>query len=165
MNETIGRPSIFVALGSNLGDSRSILVEAITALRALSRQVMAASSLWTTEPVDCPPGSPDFLNAVVGFVAVTVPDPHALLDVLQSMEREWGRRPKEIMNEPRPLDLDLLAWGDRVVETPRLILPHPRAHRRRFVLGPWSEIAPEFRLPPLGRRIRELLREVEREGP
>ena len=161
MNKMSDKLCIFVALGSNQGDSRGILEEAIAALRAWSRSPIAVSSFWRTAPVDCPPGSPDFLNAVVGFVSVSHANPLALLDALQSLERQGGRQPKTVHNEPRPLDLDLLAWDDQVLTTARLILPHPRAHLRRFVLGPWAEIAPDFRWPLLGRRVKDLLAELE----
>jgi 2-amino-4-hydroxy-6-hydroxymethyldihydropteridine diphosphokinase len=161
MNQMSDGPGIFVSLGSNQGDSRFILEQAIEALRSLAEGPMAVSSLWRTAPVDCPPGSPDFLNAVAGFESVKARDPHGLLEILQRMERQWGRQPKKVQNEPRPLDLDLLAWEDRVIETPLLVLPHPRAHLRRFVLGPWAEIAPDFRWPGSFQTVRQLLEEAE----
>jgi 2-amino-4-hydroxy-6-hydroxymethyldihydropteridine diphosphokinase len=150
-------PSIFVALGSNLGDSPRIVRDALARLRALSAGPVASSSLWTSTPVDCPPGSPLFVNAVARLVARDGETPESLLDALQAMEAEAGRRPKVVLNEPRPLDLDLLAWDGLSMATPRLVLPHPRAHRRRFVLQPWSEIAPGWVVAGVGRTVSDLL--------
>jgi 2-amino-4-hydroxy-6-hydroxymethyldihydropteridine diphosphokinase len=73
------------------------------------------------------------------------------------LEKEFGRQPKSILNQPRPLDLDLIAFGNETWNTPELILPHPRAHQRQFVLQPLAEIAPEFILPGQGRTVAELL--------
>ncbi len=89
--------------------------------------------------------------------------PETLLDKLQALEKEFGRRPKKVLNEPRMLDLDLIAFGRTTRNTPLLILPHPRAHERRFVLEPLSEIAPDFVLPGKTRTVRELLRELVQE--
>lgn len=149
--------SIFVALGSNLGDSPRIVRDALAGLRALSAGPVAASSLWTSTPVDCPPGSPMFVNAVARLVARDGEAPESLLDALQAMEAGAGRRPKVVLNEPRPLDLDLLAWGGLALATPRLVLPHPRAHQRRFVLQPWSELDPEWVVAGVGRTVSDLL--------
>jgi 2-amino-4-hydroxy-6-hydroxymethyldihydropteridine diphosphokinase len=147
----------FVALGSNLGDSRRILFDAQTHLQNFSDALMLASSLWQTTPVDCPPESPKFLNAVAGLVPRAGETPESLLQKLQALEKEAGRRPKKILNEPRPLDLDLIAFGNEVRHSPELILPHPRAHQRRFVLQPLSEIAPDFILPGQLETVAQLL--------
>lgn len=150
-------PCIFVALGSNLGDSPAILGEALARLAGWSSAPVQASSLWTSTPVDCPPGSPLFVNAVARLTGRPGDLPEGLLDALQALEREAGRRPKQVLNEPRPLDLDLLAWDALVLDTPRLVLPHPRAHLRRFVLQPWAELAPWFVVPGVGRTVGALL--------
>ncbi len=150
-------PEVVVALGSNLGDSAATLRAAMLRLRARSHSTFAASSLWQSTPVDCPPGSPLFLNAVVVFQPMTGDSPESLLDHLQILEREFGRQPKVVLNEPRPLDLDLIAFGQEARNTPRLELPHPRAHLRRFVLEPLCEIAPELVLPGQTKTARELL--------
>ena len=147
----------FVALGGNLGDARATLHDAIGRLAALAGEPLLSSSLWRSTPVDCPPGSPDFINAVVAFTPLPRFTPESLLAELQALEREFGRRPKVVLNEPRPLDLDLIAWGDEVRHTPTLTLPHPRAHLRRFVLLPLSELAPELVLPGQTRTVAELL--------
>ncbi len=147
----------FVALGSNLGDSQRVLREAMQQLQAISRQPLVKSSLWQTSPVDCPPGSPLFVNAVVALVPGVGETPESLLAQLQAMEKEFGRRPKKVLNEPRPLDLDLIAFGREAWNTLELTLPHPRAHLRRFVLQPLSEIAPKLIMPGQTQTIAELL--------
>jgi len=83
--------------------------------------------------------------------------PEGLLAELQRMEREFGRRPKVVLNEPRPLDLDLIAWGQEVRRTAVLTLPHPRAHLRHFVLCPLAELAPDLMMPGLPQSVRQLL--------
>ena len=113
-----------------------------------------------TTPVDCPPGSPDFVNAVVSFKPRTNETPESLLEKLQALEKEFGRAPKKIPNEPRPLDLDLIAFGNETRNSPELILPHPRAHLRKFVLQPLSEIAPELILPGRTKTVAQLLAEL-----
>src|SRR5262249_37677218 len=110
---------------------------------------------------DCPPGSPKFLNAVVGFEPATGQTAESLLVKLQALEREFGRRSKLVLNEPRPLDLDLIAFGNERRSTPTLTLPHPRAHLRRFVLEPLSEIAPDFVLPGQTRTVVDLLASLQ----
>ena len=148
---------VFVALGSNLGDSRDIIRRALERLEGLSDEPLLRSSLMETAPVDCPPGSPPFINAVCGLVPRASETPHTLLDKLQAIEKEFGRAPKKIVNEPRVLDLDLIAFGREIISTPTLVLPHPRAHLRRFVLEPLCEIAPDFKLPGQPRTVKELL--------
>jgi len=146
-----------VALGSNLGDSRKIILDAMARLQNLSDQPILKSSLWQTSPVNCPPDSPRFVNAVAGLVPRTGETPESLLEKLRSLEKESGRQPKMALNEPRPLDLDLIAFGAETRATPELVLPHPRAHQRRFVLQPLSEIAPELVLPGQGKTVSQLL--------
>jgi 2-amino-4-hydroxy-6-hydroxymethyldihydropteridine diphosphokinase len=146
-----------VALGSNLGDSAIVLRSVLAELERLSCGPFRASSLWRSAPVDCPPGSPPFLNAVCLWYPTPDSTPESLLDLLQGMERRFGRVPKTIHNEPRPLDLDLIAFGQRVLHQPRLNLPHPRAHQRRFVLAPLQEIAPGLQLPGTPLTVSDLL--------
>jgi 2-amino-4-hydroxy-6-hydroxymethyldihydropteridine diphosphokinase len=152
--------AVFVALGSNQGDSRQIIRQAMKRLRDLSTRPLLKSSLWQTKPVDCPPGSPMFVNAVVGLVASKGETPEALLVKLQAIEKEFGRPAKKILNEPRLLDLDLIAFGTQTRGTDRLTLPHPRAHQRHFVLQPLCEIAPELILPKQSSSVSELLVEL-----
>jgi len=148
---------VIVALGSNLGDSRRTILAAIDRLQAFSAEPLLRSSLWRSTPVDCPPDAPDFVNAVVGLVPLPHETPETLLDKLQTLEREFGRQPKRVHNESRPLDLDLIAFGDETRCTERLTLPHPRAPLRRFVLAPLAEIMPHFVLPGQTLTIAELL--------
>jgi 2-amino-4-hydroxy-6-hydroxymethyldihydropteridine diphosphokinase len=147
----------FVALGSNLGDSADIVRRAFDRLQSLSPAPLLRSSLWRTDPVDCPPGSPPFVNAMAGLRPRTEETPQSLLRQLQILEAEFGRQRGNVPNEPRLLDLDLIAFGARTLNSPELVLPHPRAHLRRFVLQPLAEIAPEFVLPRQGRGVADLL--------
>jgi len=111
----------------------------VDALRGVMH-VVRVSSLHETEPADAPPGSPWFLNAVL--LGYTTLAPLALLDALLSIERRLGRRRTGVRNEPRVIDIDLIAYGATLMRTPRLTLPHPRAHKREFVLAPWREVSP-----------------------
>ncbi|MBX3731074.1 MAG: 2-amino-4-hydroxy-6-hydroxymethyldihydropteridine diphosphokinase [Verrucomicrobiae bacterium] len=159
-----GRPSratpgscVCVALGSNLGDSPRLLVEAMDALDRIATGAVRRSSIWWSTPDACPPGSPVFANAAVVLAPRRGETPESLLAKLQALEREFGRRPKQVLNEARPLDLDLIAWAGEVRSGPVLTLPHPRAHLRRFVLAPLAELVPEFVLPGQVRTVCELL--------
>ncbi|MFN3304434.1 MAG: 2-amino-4-hydroxy-6-hydroxymethyldihydropteridine diphosphokinase [Roseateles sp.] len=131
----------YVGLGANLGaDLLDTLSRAATALVALpGTRLVALSSAWRSAPVDA--GGPDFLNAVV--VLDTELAPLELLDALQAIEQAHGRE-RPYRNAPRTLDLDLLMLGDQVLDTPRLVLPHPRLRERAFVLRPLLEVAPQF---------------------
>jgi 2-amino-4-hydroxy-6-hydroxymethyldihydropteridine diphosphokinase len=141
-----GAPAV-VALGSNLGDSRLLVTAALRRLQDRAGNQFRASSLYVSAPVDCPAGSSDFVNAVCLFVPQPGETPESLLGHLLALEREFGRRPKTVDNEPRPLDLDLIAFGSATRTTAALTLPHPRAHLRRFVLEPLCEIAPDLQPP------------------
>jgi 2-amino-4-hydroxy-6-hydroxymethyldihydropteridine diphosphokinase len=154
------RELAFVALGSNLGNSPETIKRGFDRLQTLSTQPLLRSSLWRTAPVDCPPGSPSFVNAVAGLHPRGDETPQSLLRQLQVLETEFGRRRSHVANEPRILDLDLIAFGARMVNLPDLILPHPRAHVRRFVLQPLAEIAPDFVLPGQTRTVKELLEDL-----
>ena len=151
---------VIVALGANLGDSSETLREAMQRLDLLAALPSQRSSLWQSSPVDCPPGSPPFVNAAVAFEPAAGETPESLLTKLQTLEKEFGRAAKKVLNEPRPLDLDLIAFGAEVRSTSQLTLPHPRAHLRRFVLEPLNEIAPDLVLPGQTKPIRQLLAEI-----
>lgn len=155
-------PSVLaiIALGSNLGDSPQIISAAMERLQNFSDEPVLKSSLWQTAPIDCPPGSPNFLNAVVGLTPRAGETPESLLKKMRGLEIEFGRQPKKILNEARPLDLDLIAFGNEVRNSPELILPHPRAHQRRFVLQPLSELAPGLILPGQIKTVLQLLDET-----
>jgi 2-amino-4-hydroxy-6-hydroxymethyldihydropteridine diphosphokinase len=141
--------TIAIALGSNLGDRAQTLRRAVDELRKIVHLVRV-SAFRETEPVDAPPGSPRFLNAVaVGYTKLA---PLELLDALQSIEAKLGRRRTRVRNAPRTIDLDLLFHGAHRMRTPRLTLPHPRYREREFVMGPLREVlAP---LPACGERDR-----------
>ena len=147
----------FIALGSNFGNSREIILEAMARLQEFSEAPVLKSSFWQTTPVDCPPGSPLFINAVVGVVPRENETAGSLLKKLQQVEKEFGRTPKIILNEARPLDLDLISFGNETRTLEDFILPHPRAHKRRFVLQPLSEIAPDLILPGQKKTVKQLL--------
>jgi 2-amino-4-hydroxy-6-hydroxymethyldihydropteridine diphosphokinase len=165
------KPLAIVALGSNLGNSRQIVLDAMAQLQNFSGTPILKSSLWQTSPVNCPPNSPKFVNAVVGLIPKENETPESLLKKLRELEIEFGRSQKKIPNEPRPLDLDLIAFGKEIRpaaskrseggNSPELILPHPRAHVRKFVLQPLSEIAPELILPGQGNTVAEWLRKLD----
>ena len=134
------------------------------ALGDLAGGSLRRSSVWRSAPVDCPPDSPPFINAVVGLAPATGWTPWSLLDRLQAMERAFGRLPKTVLNQPRPLDLDMILWGDLQLESERLVLPHPRAHGRRFVLQPLAEFAPDLLWPGQGRTVAQLLADLDEGG-
>lgn len=140
-----------------MGDSEAILCRAMERLAQISEAPAQKSSLYQTTPVDCPPGSPPFVNAVVGFAPRADETPESLLEKLQQLEREFGRKAKLVLNEPRRLDLDLICYGHEVRNTAALKLPHPRAAQRRFVLQPLAEIAPELVLPGQKKTVQQLL--------
>lgn len=147
-----------IALGSNLGDRLANLRFGRDQLSEHLGPVLSAG-IFETEPVGCPPGSPSFLNTVVEFDCDL--DPRACLELTQSIQRAAGRESPTIANAPRPLDLDLLYLGDTILDTPELILPHPRLHLRCFVLAPLAEISPDLILPTQTRTIQQLLTDLE----
>ena len=134
-----------------------IVLRALEDLREMSVGRFRASSLWRTSPVDCPPGSADFVNAVAAFSAEAT-SPEWLLSRLKTLERRYGRAEAPVRNAPRELDLDLLLFGDVLRRTKRLTLPHPRALVRGFVMTPAAEAAPEWTWPGEGRTIADLAR-------
>lgn len=162
-DESTNRTAV-VALGANLGDAAETVRAAIERLRPLSAGNFRASTLWETEPFDCPPGSSPFTNAAVAFLVKEEENPESLLDRLHTLESGFGRRRSGQLNEPRTLDLDLIAFGEERRNSPALILPHPRAHERTFVLGPLAEILPDFRAPGWPACAAELLRKLSRSG-
>ena len=145
-----------VALGTNLADARGGPAERMEAALACfsghGLHVVKRSSWWGSlawpEPRD-----PPFLNGVA--LVQTKLEPPAVLEALHMIERAFGRR-RALRNAPRTLDLDLIAHGRRVVAGPELVLPHPRAAERLFVMGPLAEIAPLWRHPQSGRTAAEL---------
>ena len=137
----------FVGLGANLGDRRGAIIAALDALAALpATHLVARSSLFASAPLEA--DGPEFVNAVAALD--TCLTAHELLEALQRIELAH-RRTRSHRNAPRTLDLDLLAHGELVLRSPALTLPHPRLHRRAFVLRPLLELAPDLALPGLGR--------------
>jgi 2-amino-4-hydroxy-6-hydroxymethyldihydropteridine diphosphokinase len=148
----------YVGFGANLGDPASTLRAAAAEVGRRAGRVSAASLVYRSAPVGVT-DQPPFLNAVA---ALDTPLPaDELLDVLLAVEAEHGRV-REVRWGPRTLDLDLIAYGDEVRDDPRLILPHPRAHEREFVLRPLCDIAPGVVLG--GRTAREWLAELDPQG-
>jgi 2-amino-4-hydroxy-6-hydroxymethyldihydropteridine diphosphokinase len=148
-----------IALGSNLGDRKAEIEAGFAFLRGLSADgAIRRSTVLETAPVDCPPGSAPFLNAVAEIqVDSAALSPFALHAQLKRFELERGRSREHARNAPRPLDLDLIYFGEFAVESPELTIPHPRAAQRRFVLEPLAQLRPDLRLPGQGRTVRELL--------
>lgn len=137
---------VFVGLGANLGDPHAALAQALEALAALPRtRLVAASPLYRSSPIDAQ--GPDFVNAVAELD--TTLTPRELLHALQAIEQGHGRQ-RTHRNAPRTLDLDLLLYGQRLVDEPGLTVPHPRLHQRAFVLVPLADLAPDLVHPQLG---------------
>ena len=151
--------TVFIGFGSNVGNRVDFCDRAVTLLGLLPHSHLAGVSLlYETEPVDdgSHPGDGWFLNGVVQLE--TDVTPRSLLTVLREIERSLGRD-QENRSGPRTIDLDILFYGDRLINEPDLVVPHPRLHRRRFVLLPMSELDPLFVHPTLQRNINQLLAE------
>jgi 2-amino-4-hydroxy-6-hydroxymethyldihydropteridine diphosphokinase len=147
----------FVALGSNLDDPERQVKTAIRELSELPQtRLLGASSLYRSAAVGYR-DQPDFVNAVAAIA--TRLDPRDLLDNLLAIERRH-QRVRSFRNAPRTLDLDLVLYGDRVIDEPGLAVPHPRMHERAFVIVPLAEIAPQAVVPGRG-TVRDLLQAID----
>ncbi|MFO1273808.1 MAG: 2-amino-4-hydroxy-6-hydroxymethyldihydropteridine diphosphokinase [Rubrivivax sp.] len=136
----------FVGLGANLGDAAAALADALDRLGRLPQtHLRAVSSVYRTAPIDS--HGPDYLNAVAELETALAP--RELLQALQAIEQAHGRE-RPYRNAPRTLDLDLLLWGEAVIDEPGLVVPHPRLHERAFVLVPLLELEPALAHPVLG---------------
>jgi len=150
-------PFVAIALGSNLGDRRAHLDFAVERLRDLLT-ALHVSSITETAPVDVPDDQPPYLNAVV--VGETALEPDVLLEKLMAIELERGRE-RRSFRAARTLDLDLILYGDRVIKTPDIEIPHPRFRTREFVLRPLVELDPGWIDPVTGQTMEKLLRSLE----
>jgi 2-amino-4-hydroxy-6-hydroxymethyldihydropteridine diphosphokinase len=147
---------IAIALGSNLGDRESHLAYARSRLAELLTGAQF-SSTFETAPIGTPDVQPPYLNAAA--IGRTSLDAGSLLDQLLSIEQQRGRT-RDYPNAARTLDLDLILFGDDVIDGPGLIVPHPRFRERAFVLEPLAQIAPDLRDPTTGKTMAELLRQL-----
>ena len=143
---------VYLSLGSNVGDRDTQLRDAQARLGALGR-VVAVSSVYETEPVEFTEQA-WFLNCVLALE--TILTPQQLMSAILRIEQEMGRRRIQPKG-PRSIDIDILLFGNEIIESQELTIPHPAMHQRRFVLGPLAEIAPEVIHPILKKTIRELL--------
>jgi 2-amino-4-hydroxy-6-hydroxymethyldihydropteridine diphosphokinase len=156
MDQLAADDAIVVALGSSLagvyGTRQALLDAAKHAFPTFGIEVRKSSRWWVSRAWP-DPDQPGYLNGVV--LVETDLDPRALMEAVKAIERQFGRE-RGVPNAPRTLDLDLIAYGRRVIDEPGLQTPHPRAHERRFVMGPLAEIAPAWTHPESGRTAAEL---------
>jgi len=149
---------IYLALGSNLGDRRANLRAALAALEEHGLPIHQRSAIWESPPV--PAGQPAYLNAVIASGTSLFPE--VLLGELKAIEHALGRRPSARWS-PRPIDIDIVFFGDSAIETPALTVPHPRLAERAFVLAPLAEVLPGP-LPVLGLSALALLERTGLQG-
>jgi 2-amino-4-hydroxy-6-hydroxymethyldihydropteridine diphosphokinase len=143
---------VYLSLGSNVGDREAQLRDAVERLSTLGR-VIAVSSFYETEPVEFT-AQPWFINCAVALETSSTPE--QLMTSILRIEEEMGRR--RVQNKgPRSIDIDILLFGDAIIESSELTIPHPAMHQRRFVLEPLAEIVPQAQHPVFQKTVRELL--------
>ena len=150
--------TVYLSLGSNIGDREQMLQSALVRLQAPGLTIKRISSVYETEPVDFKEQR-SFLNLVAE--AETELFPMMLLSRIQKIELQLGRKRTGPAKGPRTIDIDILLYGASRVHSARLEIPHPRMHERRFVLAPMVELAPDLRHPELHRTMRDLLAGLE----
>ena len=149
---------VAIGVGGNIGDSRRIFAEALKMLAEGGVGDLKMASFIVTKPVDCVPGTPDFMNtAVTGDWCGT---PLELLALTQSIERAMGRPVAHSSHESRTLDLDILLMDGLTVDEPTLTIPHPRMCERRFVLKPLAELESDWLIPGVGKTVGECLEQL-----
>ncbi len=149
--------TVFIAFGSNQGDRQDLCDRAVALMGLLPQSTLTGvSSYYETEPIEMAHGHDDtwFYNGVVCLE--TQLQPEHLLAICRETEQGLGRDPV-LQNVSRPIDLDMLFYGQRIIETPTLIIPHPRLHQRRFVLAPMTELAPDWIHPLYEQTMQALL--------
>lgn len=149
----------YVSLGSNLGDRAGNLLLGVRAMMDAGLEVLRLSRVYETEAVETF-AQPLFLNQVAELRGKTLPSAETLMARLLRIEYALGRR-REVARSPRSIDLDLLLYPNLTSDSPFLTLPHPRLHRRRFVLEPLAELAPQLIHPVLNKTINQLMAELE----
>ncbi len=157
----VNKDTVFISVGANLGDKMANCRYGIARLAQLDgRTDLVTSPFYRTAPVDYL-DQDWFVNAALRFQ--TRLEPLALLDHIAVIQSQAGRRGDKIRFGPRQLDLDIIFYGQRTIRTPRLEIPHPRMHKRRFVLQPICDIDPQFRHPVMGQSVQRLLERLEDE--
>ena len=149
-----------IGLGSNRGKPKQAIREAQKRLQNRGLKNTCCSSLYLTEPIDCEPGTPDFVNAVLlGYWDKTVED---LFNACKEIEQDMGRPRQHSSRESRIIDLDILMVNDKIIQTEQITLPHPQLEQRLFVLKPFCEIAPDWIVPGTGKSVSDMYNDLVR---
>ena len=158
-----GMARCLLGFGANLGDRRKTLECSVDVLRGVENVKVVAVSRWhRSQPVGGPSGQGEFFNGAVEVE--TTLDPHALLLVAGQIEDQFGRK-RGVRWAARTLDIDLLLYDEQIIRTPSLEIPHPRMHLRQFVLGPATEVVPDWVHPQLNQTVAQLCQQLDLMGP